>query len=54
MAYTRYGFTGPMAAYGTFDPKAEATALFVGTRLLLTGVGFLWWIVSEGRRAWIS
>lgn len=27
MAITRYGFTGPMSAYGTFAPKDEGAEL---------------------------
>lgn len=47
MAVTRYGFTGPMAAYGTFIAKdAGATPSTEGfSSMLLLGVGHVWWFV---------
>lgn len=48
MGVTRYGFTGPMAAYGTFQAKSAAAAAVSSegvTSMLLMGVGRLWWLV---------
>lgn len=46
MAITRYGFTGPMAAYGTFAPKSTTVSTLDGfSSMMLMGVGHLWWLL---------
>lgn len=52
MAVSRLGFTGPMAAYGTFSPKAESTVTAQSPRASryrgghrVNYVHRVWWLV---------